>query len=351
MKVYIPAAKDENPFFDEIIQFSKLNFEFGNINSFTPDYQIVLIHWPEQLFNWREPSQDELEHLGKNIISWKKHARIVYVVHNLERHYGMNANWEKLYELVLTNADAMIHLGGYSAQLLGEKYPNKQHTIIPHPLYENSFTFHEKAEARKILRINDEKVVVIAPGRIRSDEEATMIKDAFDALDINEKLLVVPFMKKKEAKISFPGRVRLKKVVDVKKLVERFMNRDYKQDYMFSYSFCPFEELSLLLAASDVIFIPRKSVLNSGNLFLGLSYKKVIVGPDSGNVAEALENFGFPTFDGNRPKSIRNALNKAVQLSLANTEYNESKLVPFKPQNVASKWDYFMLETLKSIAK
>ena len=80
MEVFIPALKDGNPFFDEIMFHSKNTFIFDNYKNYSPSYKIVLIHWPEQLFNWKEPSVDNLKELSAAIKLWKQSSKIIYLV-------------------------------------------------------------------------------------------------------------------------------------------------------------------------------------------------------------------------------------------------------------------------------
>lgn len=47
-------------------------------------------------------------------------------------------------------------------------------------------------------------------------------------------------------------------------------------------------DLPYYMAASDVIFIQRKDILNSGNVPLAFLYHKVVVGPKVGNIGELL---------------------------------------------------------------
>ena len=69
------------------------------------------------------------------------------------------------------------------------------------------------------------------------------------------------------------------------------------------------------MAASDVIFIQRKDILNSGNVPLAFLYHKVVVGPKVGNIGELLSETGNPTFDPDDKKDILRALEEARRLA------------------------------------
>ena len=343
MKVFIPSKKDPNPFLDEIINCSQHHFVFGDLESYDESFPVILINWPEQLFDWKEPSLAQLEHLKGKFLIWKKTAHIIYVVHDLERHSGMTANFSKLFALVIENSDSFIHLGNYSKELFRKKYPNKISVVISHPLYRKSFKKTDKIEARKILGIPKNKIVIIAPGRIRKKEERNFIIKAFKRLKCKNKVLVVPNMFYKRINLDFKGRTRLKKIIDIKAIVEFFYNYNFNTAYRFDYNFTSFEKLGLLMSASDIVIIPRLKILNSGNVFLALTYKRIFVGPNQGNVFEQLEQLGLPVFDPNKEDSVHLALKEAVNLyKKGNYIFNEDFLENLFPKKIAEKWDAFI---------
>lgn len=81
------------------------------------------------------------------------------------------------------------------------------------------------------------------------------------------------------------------------------------------------KDLPYYIAASDVIFIQRKKILNSGNIPLAFLFKKIVIGPDIGNVGEILRETKNPTFCPCDPYSIVKALNMAQSLMKDNKGY------------------------------
>ena len=139
MNIFLPYKQPENSFFEEIIPHSKNIFTYGTFLEFDKCYETVVIQWPELIFEWKEPTETDLHTLETEIQTWKKTARIIYVVHNLERHYGMTSAFKALYDIVQTNCDVMVHFGNASRNIFRKKYPSKLHRVINHPLYLNSF--------------------------------------------------------------------------------------------------------------------------------------------------------------------------------------------------------------------
>ena len=74
--------------------------------------------------------------------------------------------------------------------------------------------------------------------------------------------------------------------------------------------------MQIYMVSSNVIFIQRKDILNSGNVPLAFLYHKVVVGPKVGNIGELLEATGNPTFCPNNKKDILRALKEARRLSI-----------------------------------
>lgn len=345
MTVFIPTVKDLNPFLDEIINFSKHNFIFGNFKSYNKKHEIVLINWPEQLFNWKEPSDADLLFLEDSFKEWQKYSCILYVVHNLERHLGMNEKYKALYNLVLKYAKVYIHLGKNSLQLFKEKYPKKINTYIPHPLYLNSFKIFDKRYARQILGISKDAIVVISPGTVRTLEERELLIKSFNGIKRKNKLLLVPNMFYKKVEFDYKGRYFFKNLFDFKKLLEYFYNDLYKKRYNFGFGFANKEKLSLMMSAADVVFIPRINGLNSGNIFLGLTFKKILVGPNIGNINEFMDLFGFPKFNKDEKSSSIKAIRKAVEIYESNSYVYEEKLLNnFHGKTLAKQWDKLIFE-------
>jgi hypothetical protein len=95
------------------------------------------------------------------------------------------------------------------------------------------------------------------------------------------------------------------------------------------------------LNAADVLFIPRFHVLNSGNVTLGMTFGRVVVGPDSWDVGELLRETGNPVFDPDRPETAARALDEAFRLARAGiigTRNKELALSEWSVEQCAAKY-------------
>ncbi len=342
MKIYIIGKPEKfaNPFFNKVLEFSDFDFVYKKWSSFNPeDGCVILFQWPERIFNWREPSDNLLDIFDERLKKWKTKTRIIYQVHNIKRHFGMNERYRRLYEIVESNAEYMIHFGHYSKNEFENKYPDKNHWVINHPLYGDPFKFFPKEEARKKLGISMKKQIMISPGRVRSFEERELILDAFKFLKVKSKYLIVPQMKYRSSQLEFKGRHFLKKILDVREYQEQRWNRFNTHNHLISYDFHSFEDLSVKISASDFIFIPRLDILNSGIVYLALTFNKPFVGPKIGNITEVLKSFNLPGFNVNDKRSLKRAMNNSVLTGDKSFSYNETHLEPYQAKCVAKKWD------------
>jgi hypothetical protein len=96
--------------------------------------------------------------------------------------------------------------------------------------------------------------------------------------------------------------------------LQRLYRRLHPQ-YHFNYSFVEEEDAQSYVNAADVLFIPRLKVLNSGNVTMGMTFGRVVVGPDSWDVGELLRATGNPVFDPERPGTAVEAVEQGLQLA------------------------------------
>jgi len=336
--VLIPAPASDNSFFEEIINNSQsTRYHFGSLESDISKFNAVLIHWPEQLFEWQEPTNAELAKLKKVLEDWSARVPIVHVVHNLAPHIGASIRFKNLYELVYSNATFIVHMGTFSKNLIELKYPSAEHVVIEHPLYSSTMKVRDKLDMRKLLVIDEEQFVVIVPGTVRSLEERKIILNSFDAINCKKKLLIAPRMLFKRLK-PFTGYYRIKKLFPIDRVYDYFANKRYEGRYKFNNRFLDSDSLSQLMSASDVVLVPRFNNLNSGIIYLGLTFCKLIVGPDNGNNSELLERHDMLSYNVEKPIEVAQKLNQAYKQH-RDFSLTDSEIDYLRPENIALKWD------------
>lgn len=313
------------------------------------DYDVVHLHFPEYMtyevekaYNERKLSDGFILEIEKRLKSWSEKSRIVITRHVLLPHHARkDPQWEYLYELCYSYADAVVHFATASIKEFQERYSKTnfqrgippQHMVIPHANYASLPNDITREEARSQFGIPDNAKVMLVFGAIRNFEERDLIATAFKGTKAPNKLLLVSRWREKLANV--PSH-RLKILLrDLKRAYYKFHPK-----YVFNYSFVEEEDAQLYLNASDVLFIPRFKVLNSGNVTLGMTFGKIVVGPDSWDVGELLRETGNVTFDPQNPSTAAAAVDKALEL--ADTDVGEKNrqlaLSEWSPEQCASRY-------------
>ncbi len=284
------------------------------------DCDIVHFQWPEFIFGSQKHrfSDDEIERVKLRLGLLKgKGIKIFVQIHNLKPHTNKDKNVLRLYELLYSGADVMVHMGNYSRDLLQPQYPNAQHVVIPHHLYDNIFNFViSQQEAREKLHIPNDKKIILSFGKFRTDEERQFVlglKREISSLENNSSVFTLH-----SSLFLVPGFYReTLHTWNPKKLITRLCHTLYYRlkGIKFSNEVIPDDLMQCYFCAADVVLIPRLDILNSGNLPMAFHAGKVVVGPNVGNVGEILDETGNFTFN---PHDIRSAV-KALQKALTET--------------------------------
>lgn len=259
-------------------------------------YDILYFQWVEEIFNWNRTIID-LDKIKNHLYTIKKRGiKTVITCHNLHPHDN-DALFTALYDLVYSEVDAFHHMGNWSFQFLSEKYPHKYHFIAPHHVANSLFTsLFSGEEAKYKLHIPCKDVVVSSFGAFRNTNEINMfLKMAYDVGRRHISYLA--------PRLPSLGRLYNGRMLN---LTFDYIYKSIKYKYLKvkRAGFLSGEDLDLWLAASDIIFIQRLDILNSGNLPLAFAKGKVVVGPNIGNVGEILRDTGNYVFSPTDRKSI-----------------------------------------------
>lgn len=268
------------------------------------NYDVIYFQWPEEIFK-RDRTLVDLEKLQKQFeVMRNKGIKTVVTCHNLHPHNN-DPLFTDLYEMVYTNVDSFHHMGNYSFQLMKEKFPNKYHFLVPHHVADSLFEqTHDIKEAKRKLNIPEKNIVVASFGAFRNDEEVKMF--LMMAKNVGRKHVVYLAPRLPSIGRLYNGRLLVKTIAYIYKYVK------YKYLNVRRAGLLSKEELDLWLSATDIVFIQRFEILNSGNVPLAFSKGKVVVGPDIGNVGEILRDTGNYIFLPHNYDSIKLAVKNAI---------------------------------------
>ncbi|MCA9064657.1 MAG: hypothetical protein KDA96_16410 [Planctomycetaceae bacterium] len=286
------------------------------------EFDVVHLHFPEYMTAAHENAyvnglNDTLIRETEECLAWwGQRAKLVITRHVLLPHDALeDPQWEKMYEAVYRQVHGVVHFAQASIDEFRDRYRatqfvhgEPQHRIVPHHNYASLPNCISRDDARRQLGISPDRHVMLVFGSIRNFEERALILQTFQGIRHSQKLLLVSRWREKLADV---GWIRLKYWL-------RDLNRLYFRlhpQYRFNYGFVEEHDTQLYLNAADVLFIPRIKVLNSGNITLGMTYGKVVVGPDSWDVGELLRETGNPVFDPDHPETAVAAVEEGFRLA------------------------------------
>ncbi len=300
--------KNTNPFVKSLIEGMRaegcsIDCDLQRFWTDFDDYDIIYLQWPEAIYQW-DKSKINLDELSYHFDLLKKNKKkIVVTCHNLHPHNNDDLTTE-LYNLVYSKVDAIHHMGTYSYNVLKEKYPNTFHFIVPHHVADEMWNRkYNVSDFRKKLNIPENDIVISSFGAFRNQDEVDMFLNM--AKDVGRKGITYLAPRIPIGKL-YNGRWINKSISFIIKYIK------YKRLGVRYAGFLSSEELDEWLCASDIVFIQRKEILNSGNVALAFSAHKVVVGPNLGNVGELLKETNNYTFNPGKRDLVCQEVKKAI---------------------------------------
>lgn len=282
------------------------------------EWDIIHLHWPEILvtgllpgpFSESRVEQHHIDRLVQLLKGWKRRgSRILMTLHNEEPHVDRSDLTRELYRELYALADGFVHMGRASEAMLKQNHPEevrgKPGFLIPHGDYSYFPRDRSRQECREELGIAPDTRLILAFGAIRTQDELELGIDAFNRAAIPDSLYMMV------GKLPYPFRSNPKHFTVRRKL---YLNRLKRRPIQAIERAVPSNEVQLYLKSADLLFIPRIRALNSGNIALGFTFGKVVVGPEYGVIGEQLAETGNPQFDPDRPESVRASLMKGLKL-------------------------------------
>lgn len=338
-----------NTYIDDIYNILKDKIDCTiNIDSFwTEDYDIVHFHWPEALFKWNDPTENEISKFEERLKYLKDNfTKIIFTRHNYKPHRAKSLLGIRLYDLVLSYCDSIIHLGNYSYNDYISNYPNRSqhHFIIPHQIYPLQDNLYTQCQARKELKIKKSAYVILVFGAIRNREEFEVINETFKSLTCKNKVLLVN-------RWPWHGFITIRDPINKFLNLLRNLYLKFSRNYVIMNKILNEKEVEIFFKAADIVLIHRKNSLNSGLLALAFTYGKLIVGPNGGNIGEILNSVKNPVFTDFSPPYIINAISEAIlldakEIGKRNYEYG---MINFNIELIVSKHIQAYYTTLKAL--
>lgn len=292
--------------------FAEVNISWNDFWEVNGEFDFVHLHWPEYYFSWKMPTLEGLENIKTVLSNWRIKSTIVITRHNYHPHSGSDEAFEELYKIFYRSAHVIHHLGLFSQKEFEERYKGEkfldslQHHIIPHHYFYSYPSTITREDARKLLGITNDKLVMLAFGNIRKMKEQKLIAKAFSQLKAKNKLLLVP-------RWSSNHTNKLNSIIENLNIFGIYYFRQlWQKRFVLKTGFLKNEEIQLYFKAADFVFISRIDTLNSGIPYLHSQFRLPMIGPGIGNITESLKMINGLTFNPDNPQDICNVMNEII---------------------------------------
>jgi D-inositol-3-phosphate glycosyltransferase len=180
----------------------------------------------------------------------------------------------RLTKYFFNSADYFILLSEKVKDDLLTLKPDAKHKVIPHPIYSNFGSPISKDEARKKLKLTEEKLILFF-GFIRDYKGLDVLLEAMAELKdkIDVKLIVAgEFYSPKEKYIKLIDKLKIKENI-----------------FLFT-DFIPTSEVKYFFSACDVVVLPYKDATQSGIVQIAMNFKKPVIASNVGGLGEVVHN-------------------------------------------------------------
>jgi len=276
----------------------------------TPD--LVHLQWPEEQYRWRGEGEIDVR-INQFLLSLaelkRRGSRIAWTVHNINPHDHVDsARDDAVYQTVIDEADLIVHHCPASTRLLQERYrvpPEKPVIVVPHGnylAYPNDVT---RNEARQRLGIAPDAFVYLHFGAIRGYKGLDTLFAAFEKVTVPSKMLVVAGQ---YDAITGRGQLYDRILMAWKKRTSR--------NFLLNPRQIPSKDIQLYFNAADCLVLSHSRGLNSGVAVLGMTFGKVVVGPQIGCIDWVLQAGKNLAYEAGNAAALAAAMNAASSVDL-----------------------------------
>mgnify|MGYP000860374930 FL=1 len=163
----------------------------------------------------------------------------------------------------------------------------------PHPIYDLFGKSLSKDEARKVLKIGDEKLILNF-GLVRN----------YKGLDILIKSAKILKKQLNKFKIMVVGEC----YENQSKYIQMAKDNNVEDVIDFNFEFIPNENVKYFFCASDLVVLPYKSATQSGIIPIAYHFNKPVVASNVGGLPENIENNKTGIICEPNPESIANGI-------------------------------------------
>ncbi|MCB1733932.1 MAG: glycosyltransferase [Gammaproteobacteria bacterium] len=284
---------------------------FGPENFFESDIQpdIIHLHWPEMFYrnDGDGTAQERADLFLARLKEFKAlGVRVIWTIHNLFPHDSYDSELDvHVYREVAALADVVVHHCARSRELIAEQYPPRPdvpQVIAPMGNYLGQRNHSDQIESRRRLDLPEDAFVFLLFGALKGYKGLFNVVDAFRRLKSSGR----PIYLVVAGNASLSGwRGRF---LDLRNRIPR----RWQGRLRLHLGHVPADDVQYFVNACDAMILGHVRGLNSSLALLGMTFGKLIVGPDLGCIGWVLQegrNVSFPVGD-------QSAMTEAMQRAL-----------------------------------
>jgi len=268
---------------------------------------VVHLHWLAGLLRSARHGAQAMEtvaDLDARMLAWRRQGyRIVWTVHNILPHRTVHLEAEVALRKAVVRRAHLVHvMSRNTAQAVRPWYalPQRKLLHVPHPSYAAWYpAFRGRQACRADLDMGPDEFAFLFFGSLQPYKGVLELLSAYDAL-----------------RAAQPGRklrlVIAGKPVDPAYCEEIAQRVRGRRDVSFWPSTIEDAQLQTLFTAADVVVVPYLRTLNSGVALLAATFRRMVVGPDAGALAQTFAEDPALLYDEADPDGLRGAMARAL---------------------------------------
>ena len=307
-----------------------LDVVYGPENLFesTARYDIVHLQWPED--QYRAYGSGPVEARATSFIRRldehkRRGSKLAWTVHNVIPHEHVGSSLDaKVYQDVIDRSDVIVHHCAASLDMMAKtfKIPSSALPVVVH--FGNYGAYPDnvsKDEARKRLAISTDATVYLCFGALRGYKGFDTLLRAFRRARVKNKFLLVAGY--------YTGVGGIKgKLGTLRLLMVDWLDRRSRLDLKMIDD----EDVQLYFRAADAVVLSHSRGLNPGVAVLGMTFGKVVIGPDLGCIGHVLEQGENLIYPANDTAALTRAMERVPGFDVARAGATNRR--------VAASWDW-----------
>ena len=276
---------------------------------------LLHLQWPEEQYRWKGDGNlhQRVSKFISSLITLKESGvKIAWTVHNINPHdHSSSQIDDEAYQRVIDLTDLIVHHCPESSILLRRKYrvPNEKLEVTsPHGHYLAYPNKISREDARLKLHIPKDAFVYLHFGNVRGYKGLNLLFDAFKKLSAKNKYLLVAG---RYDVLTGRGALRDRLLLAWKR---RFSNIS-----LILYEI-PSDDIDIYIKASDCLVLSHTTGLNSGVAVLGMTFGKMVIGPNIGCMQWVLSEGNNLLYDAGDSSSLRSAMTTALESNTISCE-------------------------------